>query len=118
MPQRLLVWIRLSSLPKGMYTKSLLRFIGGAVGPVAKIDRNTENNSRGQFARLTVYVDLVKSLISKVKINGRTQRVQYESLPLIYFRCGRWGHARERYPFSQEQGNRKEMTEGHTSEKA
>ncbi|KAH1081870.1 hypothetical protein J1N35_021631 [Gossypium stocksii] len=29
-------------------------FIDDAIGPVAKIDQNTENNSRGQFARLVV----------------------------------------------------------------
>ncbi|PPR94581.1 hypothetical protein GOBAR_AA26090 [Gossypium barbadense] len=41
------VWIRLPGLPKG-----------------------------GRFARLAVYVDLRKSLVSKVKINDRLQRVE------------------------------------------
>lgn len=83
-----LVWIRLSSLLEGLSTRSLLRFIGGAIGPVAKIDRNTKNNLCGQFTRLAVYVELGKPLVSKVIIDERTQRVEYESLPLVCFRCG------------------------------
>ncbi|PPR97702.1 hypothetical protein GOBAR_AA22965 [Gossypium barbadense] len=74
LPHSLLVWIRLSGLPKGMYAKSLLRFIYGAIKPMAKIDQNTENNSRGQFVKLVVYVELGKLLVLKVKIDGRSQQ--------------------------------------------
>ncbi|KAH1121899.1 hypothetical protein J1N35_005059 [Gossypium stocksii] len=49
-PNNLLVWVRLPGLSKGMYTKSLLKFIGGVIGPVAKIDQNTDTRSREQFA--------------------------------------------------------------------
>ncbi|MBA0803347.1 hypothetical protein Gohar_013570 [Gossypium harknessii] len=72
-PQSLLVWIRLPRLPEGMYSKSLLKFIGGVIGLVAKVDKNTENNSKGQFPRLVVYIDLGKPLASKINIDGRIQ---------------------------------------------
>ncbi|MBA0582316.1 hypothetical protein Gorai_024467 [Gossypium raimondii] len=79
-PQNFMAWIRLLGLPEGMYTKSLLRFIGSVVGSVAKIDRNIDNNVRGKFVWLVVYMDLEKPLVSKVKIDGKIQRVEYESL--------------------------------------
>ncbi|MBA0572277.1 hypothetical protein Golob_002630, partial [Gossypium lobatum] len=68
--------IQLPGPQEGMYTKSLLRFIGGAIGLVAKIDRNTKNNTRGQLTRLAVYVELGKPLVSKAKIDGRIHWVE------------------------------------------
>ncbi|MBA0675943.1 hypothetical protein Goari_017458 [Gossypium aridum] len=70
----------ISSLIKGMYTRSLLRFIASAIRPVAKIDWNTKDNTRGQFMRLVVYVEWGKQLFSKVKIVSKIQQVEYESL--------------------------------------
>lgn len=48
---------------------------------------------------MTVYIDLGQPLVSKVRIDGRIQCVEYESLPSICFGCGRVGHARDSYPF-------------------
>lgn len=93
-PSSLLVWIRLPGLPEGMYTKSLLRFIRNVVGTVAKIDRNTGSTSRGKSARLAVFIDL----IFKVQIDRRIQRVEYESLPLVCFECGRFRHRSDLCP--------------------
>ncbi|MBA0846226.1 hypothetical protein Goarm_023341 [Gossypium armourianum] len=73
-PKNMMVWIRLPALLEGMYTRSLLKFIGGAIGPVVKIDRNKTSKSRGQFSRIAVYIDLGKLLISKLQIDGRIQR--------------------------------------------
>ncbi|MBA0617981.1 hypothetical protein Godav_027382 [Gossypium davidsonii] len=70
-PSSLLVWIRLPRLPEGMYTKSLLQFIGNEIGTVTKIDRNTDSTSRGQFVKLAVFIDLGKSLVSKVQIDEK-----------------------------------------------
>ncbi|MBA0655243.1 hypothetical protein Goklo_007745 [Gossypium klotzschianum] len=49
----------------------------------------------GHFARLMVCVDLRKQLISKVRVNGRLQQVEYELLPDISFKCGHYGHGSE-----------------------
>lgn len=57
------------------------------VGPVFKIDANIDGGRRGYFARLVVSVDLRKPLVSKIWINGKLQRVEYEALPHICFQC-------------------------------
>ncbi|MBA0847464.1 hypothetical protein Goshw_018408 [Gossypium schwendimanii] len=87
-PNNLLVWVRLPDLPEGMYTIGLLTFIGWVIGPVTKIDQNTDTRARGQFARLTVFVDFSQPLVSKIMIDGRIQWVEYQSLPLVCFNCG------------------------------
>lgn len=80
----LVVWIRLPGLLEGMYKRSLLKFIGSATGPILKIDRNTDNKSRGKFTRLAIYIDLGKLLVSKLQIDGRVQRVEYEPMSMGY----------------------------------
>lgn len=97
-PTNLVVWVWLPRLPEGLYNKCLLRAIGEAIGPVLRIDYNTNNRIEGRLARLTVCVDLRKPLISELKINGRTQRVEYESLPNICFECRRFGHSKDLCP--------------------
>lgn len=84
-PNKLMVWIHLPGLPEGMYTTSLLKFIGGVIGSVTKIDQNTDNRTRGQFTRLAVFVDLGLPLVSKIMIDGKFQWVEYDSLPLVCF---------------------------------
>ncbi|MBA0702403.1 hypothetical protein Goari_022462 [Gossypium aridum] len=66
-----------------MYNTSLLNFIGGGIGPIAKIDWNTDIKVRGQFARLAIFVDLGQPLISNIKIDDRIQSVEYESLWML-----------------------------------
>ncbi|MFQ6625974.1 hypothetical protein Gotur_005598 [Gossypium turneri] len=46
----------------------------------------------GRFIRIAICVDLRKPLISKVRINGHLQRVEYESLPHVCFKCCLYGH--------------------------
>lgn len=97
-PSNLLVWVRLPSLSEGMYAMSLLKFIGGVIGPIAKIDQHTDNKAKGKFSKLTIFVDLGQPLLSKIKIDGRIQHVEYESLPLVPFDSGRYRHSREICP--------------------
>ncbi|MBA0700581.1 hypothetical protein Goari_027097, partial [Gossypium aridum] len=69
------------------------------VGKVVKLDINTDSRTRGRFARLVVYVDLEKPLVSHILINGQKQNVEYESLSTICFHCGRFGHVENSCPF-------------------
>ncbi|KAH1091682.1 hypothetical protein J1N35_018939 [Gossypium stocksii] len=46
------------------------RILYFTMGRLQKFDRNTNSSSRGQFARLVVFIDLGKPLVSKVKIDG------------------------------------------------
>ncbi|KAK5818542.1 hypothetical protein PVK06_023483 [Gossypium arboreum] len=70
-PNNLLVWVCLPGLPERIYNTSLLKFIGGVIGSVAKIDRITDSKARGKCARLAVFVDLGQLLISKIKIDDQ-----------------------------------------------
>ncbi|KAL9422299.1 hypothetical protein AB3S75_034549 [Citrus x aurantiifolia] len=85
-------WIRLPGMPMHLYDKRILKKVGQLVGFVLKIDVNTASNERGKFARLAVRISLNKPLVSQFKINGSVQKVEYEGLPVICFKCGRYGH--------------------------
>ncbi|KAG8502955.1 hypothetical protein CXB51_000789 [Gossypium anomalum] len=95
-----MAWIRLPGLPKYLYNKKILEEIGGLIGKVAKLDFNTSNGLRGQFARMVIFVNLDKPLTSKILINGNLQRIVYESLSSICFSCGRYGHVKDLFPIS------------------
>ena len=51
-----------------------------------------ESSQRGKFAQMVVKVNLNKPLVSRFKIDGRIQKVEYEDLPVICYACGRFGH--------------------------
>ncbi|KAH1131347.1 hypothetical protein J1N35_002725 [Gossypium stocksii] len=69
-PSTVMAWIRLPGLPGHMYKRQVLREIGATIGKVAKLYFNTDNGVRGRFARMAVFVNLDKPLISQVLING------------------------------------------------
>ncbi|KAK5819754.1 hypothetical protein PVK06_024777 [Gossypium arboreum] len=70
-----------------------LTSIGEMIVHVIKLDDNTGNAQRGRFVRLVVLLDINKPLVSKIKINGRLQCVEYESLPSTCFSCRRYGRS-------------------------
>ncbi|MBA0713332.1 hypothetical protein Golax_012372 [Gossypium laxum] len=88
----MMAWIRFPALPNYLYNRKIITEIGELVGKVVKLDMNTDSRTRGQFARMAVYVNLEKPLVSQILINGRSQKVEYESLSIICFHCGRYGH--------------------------
>ncbi|MBA0784544.1 hypothetical protein Gotri_006735, partial [Gossypium trilobum] len=69
-PNMVMAWIRLPGLPRHMYKRKILWEIWGMIGRVTKLDFNIDNGVRRRFARMTVYVNLGKALISQVLING------------------------------------------------
>ncbi|MBA0873253.1 hypothetical protein Goshw_030228 [Gossypium schwendimanii] len=80
-PSVVMAWIRFPGLPGFLYKKRILEEIGNLVGQVVKLDIKTDSGATGQFARMTVSIDLEKPLTSQVSINGRMQRVEFEALP-------------------------------------
>ncbi|XP_016700177.1 uncharacterized protein [Gossypium hirsutum] len=90
-----MTWIRLPGLPGYMYKRNILKEIGGTIGKVAKLDLNTDSRIRGHFARLAVYVNLDKPLISQIQINGTLQKVKYEFLRIVCFGCGKYNHLKD-----------------------
>ncbi|KAL4280959.1 hypothetical protein GQ457_03G040380 [Hibiscus cannabinus] len=97
-PRKIIAWVRLPGLPVTLYKRNLISEIGESIGPVIKIDFQTESGRRGRFARMAVSIDLQKPLVSKLVINGRVQIVEYESLPTVCFSCGTYGHVKENCP--------------------
>ncbi|XP_052290827.1 uncharacterized protein LOC127900263 [Citrus sinensis] len=65
---------------------------------MVKIDYNTESATRGKFARIAVEVAFNKPFVSQFLLDGKIQKVEYESLPHICFQCGTYGHFRELCP--------------------
>ncbi|KAH1097268.1 hypothetical protein J1N35_014189 [Gossypium stocksii] len=98
-PSVVMAWIRFPGLPGYLYNHKIITAIGEMVGKVVKLDMNTDSKARGRFARMVVYVDLEKPLVSHILINGRKQNVEYESLSTIRFHCGRYGHVENSCPF-------------------
>ncbi|KAF7133573.1 hypothetical protein RHSIM_Rhsim09G0202100 [Rhododendron simsii] len=86
------IWVRLPGLPIEFYDKEMLLKIGAKIGKLLKIDFRTENNEKVKFAHLCVQVDLSSSLISKVRVGNHVQKVSYEGIPIICFKCGLSGH--------------------------
>ncbi|KAH7835169.1 hypothetical protein Vadar_023516 [Vaccinium darrowii] len=86
------VWVRLPGLPVEFYDKEMLLKIGAKVGKLLKIDLRTESNEKVRFARLCVQVDLSTALVSRVRVGNHIQKVSYEGIPSICFKCGLTGH--------------------------
>ncbi|KAL4325050.1 hypothetical protein GQ457_11G008270 [Hibiscus cannabinus] len=57
-PNRVLAWIRLPGLPVTLYQCGMITAIGECIGPVIKIDYQTESGCRGRFARMAISLDL------------------------------------------------------------
>ncbi|KAK9006784.1 hypothetical protein V6N11_019117 [Hibiscus sabdariffa] len=93
-----MVWIRLPDLPVPLYKKGIVEAIDESIGPVIKLDYQTEWGRRGCFARMAITIDLSKPLVSKIIVNGKVQLIEYESLHVICFQCGKYGHAQEICP--------------------
>ena len=91
-------------MPLQYYHKGTLRSISNLIGTMEKIDYSTENANRGKFARLVIKIDLSKPLISRFKIDGKIQNVEYEDLPTICYSCGRFGHSVETCTFHENHG--------------
>ncbi|KAL4362640.1 hypothetical protein GQ457_04G012220 [Hibiscus cannabinus] len=94
-PSQIIVWVRLPNLSYRYYTKSLFRHIAAAIGKVVRVDYNMAEGKRGRFARLVIVVDLEKPLVSEIIIYGHRQDIEYEGLPEICFKCGKYGHAKD-----------------------
>ncbi|KAL5840076.1 hypothetical protein ACOSQ4_012684 [Xanthoceras sorbifolium] len=93
--QKMPVWIRMSRIPMEWMEHELLWGIGELLGNPCKIDPITEAQARGRFARLCIEIDTNKPLKGTLKVDGRRVKVEYESMGLICFNCGRIGHGKD-----------------------
>ncbi|KAH1114111.1 hypothetical protein J1N35_007489 [Gossypium stocksii] len=72
-PSVVLTWIQLPNLPGHLYKQKIIEAIGGLIGKVVKLDFQIDNQTKGRFARLAVYINLDRPLISQVYVDGDTQ---------------------------------------------
>ncbi|KAH1092167.1 hypothetical protein J1N35_019424 [Gossypium stocksii] len=66
--------IRLRGLLGYLYKLKFLLEIRGLIGRVAKLDMNIDNKVRRHFARMAVYVNIDKPLVSQVLIDGKIKK--------------------------------------------
>lgn len=93
-----LVWLRLPGLPVEFFNKDLLMEIGSVVGRPVKVDDYTINGTRGKYARVCVELDLSRTLVPQIKLQGPKsviQKIEYGGLHSICFECGKYGHKEE-----------------------
>lgn len=92
---KIVAWIRLPGLSYRYYTKQLMRAIASVIGEAVKVDYNNTIGQRGWFARVVVIIDVKKPFIPCVRIDGILQRIEYEGLPTICYKCGHFGHTQD-----------------------
>ncbi|XP_054778416.1 uncharacterized protein LOC129286483 [Prosopis cineraria] len=119
---KIAVWARVPTLPMHCFFEELMLELGNMCGKALKVDMNTlaycknrgTTAERGRFARVSVELDLNQRLKSKFVIRNRIYRVEYESVDVVCFHCGKYGHRKEECSLlqqekSQEQGSPKKM---------
>ncbi|XVF13095.1 hypothetical protein REPUB_Repub08aG0178400 [Reevesia pubescens] len=72
--------------------------IGRKIGKPLKLDANTSLAIKGKFAYICVEVDMSKPLISRVRVGNFIQVIEYESMHIVYFECGVYGHQMDKCP--------------------
>ncbi|KAH1130827.1 hypothetical protein J1N35_002205 [Gossypium stocksii] len=91
-------WIVFGHLPGHLYNRKILSEIGELKGKVVRLDFNTDSTARGRFARIVIFINLDKPLVSQILINGVIQRIEYESSPIVCFACDKYGHGKDLCP--------------------
>ncbi|KAH1098402.1 hypothetical protein J1N35_015323 [Gossypium stocksii] len=69
-PSVVLAWIRLSNLLGHLYKRKIIEAIGSFIEKMVKFNVQMDNQTRGRFACLAVYINLEKPLISQVFVDG------------------------------------------------
>ncbi|CAL1372693.1 unnamed protein product [Linum trigynum] len=100
-----MVWVCLPRLPMAYFDEEILESIGSRLGRVVKIDYNTVNGFRGNYARICIEIDLRKRLVPKYRLKRRVRRVEYEGLDTVCYECGHHGHLESSCPSSASMAN-------------
>jgi hypothetical protein len=103
------LWMRLPDLAMESYDNKILWRIGDKIGKTLKVDRTTSIGSRGNYARISMEVDLTNPLLAKFQLRRRVRKIVYEGLHLICFHCGQHGHRKEACPHIQHAANPEEV---------
>ncbi|GLT78373.1 hypothetical protein SLA2020_499110 [Shorea laevis] len=87
-----IVWAGLPRLRIEYYDVQILERIGKLIGTPLRINAYTAHQSRDQYARICIQVDLDEPLIPLVRIGNHVQKIPYEGLVALCFSCGCVGH--------------------------
>nr|POE58260.1 hypothetical protein CFP56_05207 [Quercus suber] len=85
----------LATRPWVPYFKASEATFDAAIGPVLRIDSYTATGERASYARLCIQINLMKPLITTVRVGKLRQKVLYEGISALCFYCGRLGHKQE-----------------------
>ena len=69
--------------------------MGNRIGRTLKVDATATKQTKGKYACLYVEIDLNKVLLSEYAIRGKTYKIEYESIHIVYFFCGKYRLYRE-----------------------
>ena len=96
-----------------LYNRTFLTLLGNRIGKMLKVDAITLEQSKGKCAIIYVKVDLNEALLFEYAIRGKTYYIEYESLHLICFKCGKYTHYVEGYPYrsKKERDHNEEMVD-------
>ncbi|GLT63477.1 hypothetical protein SLA2020_360400 [Shorea laevis] len=92
------IWARLPHLPIEYYDVQILERIGNILGTPLRLDAHTAHQSRGQYARICIQVDLDEPLVPFVRIGKHIQKVLYEGPAALCYECGCVGHKEDKCP--------------------
>ncbi|CAL1354335.1 unnamed protein product [Linum trigynum] len=98
LPKSMIVWVQLPAFPVHLYHREVLFSLGNMIGRTIKLDYHTLHQQRARFARIAVEVDLSKPLITRIRLDGQWQYLEYENLPVVCFECGKIGHTKDTCP--------------------
>ncbi|XP_027337278.1 uncharacterized protein LOC113850972 [Abrus precatorius] len=93
--RKIAAWVRILDLPLELYNNKFLWQVGAYLGSMLKIDPYTSLLSRWKFARICIEIDLKKKLVPAFRVLGQEFKIKYESLHLICFSYGKYGHRQE-----------------------
>ncbi|CAI0432260.1 unnamed protein product [Linum tenue] len=94
----MVVWIQLPAFPVHFYHKEILFMIGNMIGRSIKLDFHMQHQQRAKFARMAVELGLSKPLVTRLRLDGKWQYIEYENLPAVCFECGKIGHTNSSCP--------------------
>lgn len=88
----MVVWARILDIPLYFYNRRVLKAMGSLLGTVVSLDYQTDEVSRGKYARIAMQLDLTKPIQVKVRVEGVSYVVAHENVSLICYRCGYFEH--------------------------
>ncbi|CAI0433727.1 unnamed protein product [Linum tenue] len=92
------VWVQLPAFPLHFYHREVLFSVGNMIGRTIKLDYHTLHQQREKFDRIAVEVDLSKPLVTRIRLDGAWQYLEYENLSVLCFECGKIVHTKESCP--------------------